>query len=59
LQAKWDEEKAQLQQRKEQFLTEQLEVMEMVHRALCSMIVVEVKVEDQVPQQVAILEEVI
>jgi len=31
LQVKWDEEKAQLQQRKEQLLVEKLEVKEMVH----------------------------
>jgi hypothetical protein len=59
LQAKWDEEKAQLQQSKEQLLAEQLEVKEMVHRALRSVTVVEVKTEERVPQQVAQLEEVI
>jgi hypothetical protein len=48
LQAKWDEEKAQLQQSKE-----------MVHRALRSVTIVEVKIEERVPQQVAQLEEVI
>jgi hypothetical protein len=31
LQAKWDEEKSQLRQRKEQFLTEKLEIKEMVN----------------------------
>jgi hypothetical protein len=56
---KFDEEKSQLQQEKEQFLTEQLEVKEMVNRALHSVTVVEVKDEDRVPQQVAQLEEVI
>jgi ribosomal protein S3 len=50
LQAKWDEEKVQLQQSKEQLLTEQLEVKEMVHRALHSVTVIEVKVEERVPQ---------
>jgi hypothetical protein len=59
LQAKWDEEKTQLQQSKEQLLAEQLEVKEMVNRALRSVTVVEVKTEEQVPQQVAQLEEVI
>jgi hypothetical protein len=59
LQAKWDEEKSQLQQSKEQLLAEQLEVKEMVHRALRSVTVVEVKTEERVPQQVAQLEEVI
>jgi hypothetical protein len=43
---KWDEEKAQLQQSKEQLLTEQLEVKEMVHRSLRSVKVVEVKNEE-------------
>jgi outer membrane protein OmpA-like peptidoglycan-associated protein len=47
LQVKFDEEKAQLQQEKEQLLAEQLEVKEMVNRALLSMTVVEVKVEEQ------------
>jgi hypothetical protein len=56
---KWDEEKSQLQKRKEQLLAEQLEVKEMVNRALCSVTVVEVKAEERVPQQVAQLEEVI
>jgi hypothetical protein len=50
LQAKWDEEKAQLQQSKEQLLAKKLKVKEMVHRALRSVIVVEVKDEEQVPQ---------
>jgi hypothetical protein len=59
LQVKFDEEKAQLQQGKEQLLAEQLEVKEVVNRALCSVTVVEVKAEDQVMKQVAQLEEVI
>jgi hypothetical protein len=59
LQVKFDEEKAQLQQAKEQLLTEQLEVKEMVNRALRSVTVIEVKAEDQVMKQVAQLEEVI
>jgi hypothetical protein len=50
LQEKWDEEKAQLQQSKEQLLTEKLKVKEMVHRELHSVTVVEVKTEEQVPQ---------
>jgi predicted nucleic acid-binding protein len=50
LQEKWDEEKAQLQQRKEQLLIEKLEVKEMVHIALLSVTVVEVKTEERVPQ---------
>jgi hypothetical protein len=36
LQAKFEEEKAQMQQEKEQLLAEQLEVKEAVNRALCS-----------------------
>jgi hypothetical protein len=59
LQSKWDEEKAQLRTKKEQLLTEQLEVKERVNRALRSVTVVEVQTEEQVPQQVAQLEEVI
>jgi hypothetical protein len=52
LKAKWDEEKAQL-------LAEQLEVQERVHKALHSVTVIEVKMEDRLPQQVTQLEEVI
>jgi hypothetical protein len=59
LQAKWEEEKAQLQQSKDQLLAEQLEVQERVHKALRSVTVIEVKMEERVPQQVAQLEEVI
>jgi hypothetical protein len=40
-------------------LTKQLEVKETVNRALRSLIVVEVKAEDEVMKQVAQLEEVI
>jgi hypothetical protein len=40
-------------------LTEQLEVKELVNRALCSVTVIEVQAEERVPQQVAQLEEVI
>jgi hypothetical protein len=32
---KWDEEKEQLQQIKEQLLVEKLKEKEMIHRALC------------------------
>jgi hypothetical protein len=52
LKVKWDEEKAQL-------LAEQLEVQERVHKALHSVTVIEVKMEDRLPQQVTQLEEVI
>jgi hypothetical protein len=50
LQVNWDEEKEKLQQSKEQLLTKQLKVKEMVHKALRSMTVVEVKNEERVPQ---------
>jgi hypothetical protein len=43
LQEKFDEEKSQLHKEKEQLLTEQLEVKELVHRALRSVTVIEVK----------------
>jgi hypothetical protein len=56
---KFDEEKSQLQQGKEQLLAEQLEVKEAVNRALHSVTVVEIKVEDRVTQQVEHIEEVI
>jgi hypothetical protein len=59
LQAKWDEEKVQLQKEKEQLLTEKLEVKERVNKALFSVTVIEVKAEERFPQQVAQLEEVI
>jgi hypothetical protein len=59
LQMKFDEEKSKLQQEKEQFLLEQLKLKEMVNISLRSVTVVEVKAEDQVPQKVAQLEEVI
>jgi len=42
LKEKWDEEKAQL-------LAEQLEVQERVHKALHSMTIIEVKMEDCLP----------
>jgi hypothetical protein len=50
--AKWDKEKAQL-------LVEKLEVHERVHKALDSVTVIEVKMEDHLPQQVTQMEEVI
>jgi hypothetical protein len=59
LKAKWDEEKAQLQQCKDQLLAEKLEVQERVHKELHSVTVIEVKMENRLPQQVNQLEEVI
>jgi hypothetical protein len=59
LQAKWDEEKAQLQQGKEQLLAEKLAVKEAVNRALRSVTVIEIKAEDQVTKQVDQLAEAI
>jgi hypothetical protein len=43
---KWDEEKEQLQQSKEQLLVEKLKLKEMVHRELLSMTVVEVNTKE-------------
>jgi hypothetical protein len=40
-------------------LAEQLDIQERVHKALLSVMVIEVKIEERVPQQVAQLEEVI
>jgi hypothetical protein len=59
LQAKWEEVKATLQQDREHMITEQLEVYERVHKALHSMTIIEVQIEERVPQQVAQLEGVI
>jgi hypothetical protein len=59
LQGKFDEEKSQMQQGKEQLLVEQLEVKEVVNRELFSMIVIEIKAEDRVTQQVEKLAEAI
>jgi hypothetical protein len=59
LQTKWEEEKAEIQQSKEQLLTEKLEIKELVNRALHSVIVIEFQTEERVPQQVAQLEGVI
>jgi hypothetical protein len=50
LQEKWDEEKEELQQSKEQLLAEKLEVKERVNRALHSVTVIEVQTKEQVPQ---------
>jgi hypothetical protein len=50
LQAKWNDEKAQLQQGKEQLLAEQLEVKEAINRALRSMTVIEVQTKERIPQ---------
>jgi hypothetical protein len=52
LKLKWDEENAQL-------LAEQLEVQERVHKELHFVTVIELKMEDYLPQQVTQLEEVI
>jgi hypothetical protein len=51
--------KQELQQSKEQLLAEQLEVKERVNRALRSVTVIEVRLKNEFPQQVAQLEEVI
>jgi hypothetical protein len=59
LQVKFDEEKAQLQQEKEQLLMEQLEVKEAVNKELLSVTVLEIKAEDRVTQQVNQLAEAI
>jgi hypothetical protein len=59
LQANFDEEKAQIQQGKEQFLMEKLEVKEVISRSLRSMTFVEIKAEDRVTQQVEKLAEAI
>jgi hypothetical protein len=50
LQAKWEEEKSVLQQDREQLLTEKLEVQDRVHRALRSVKIIVVYIEEQVPQ---------
>jgi hypothetical protein len=47
---KWDEEKAQLQQSKDSLIAEKIEVQERVHKALLSVTVIEVKIEECVPQ---------
>jgi hypothetical protein len=59
LQAKFEEEKAQMQQEKEQLLAEQLEVKEAVNRALHSVTGLEPQAEDQVTHQVEQLTEAI
>jgi hypothetical protein len=59
LQTKFEEEKAQIQQEKEQLLAEQLEVQEAVNRALRSVTGLEPKAEDRVMHQVDQLAEAI
>jgi hypothetical protein len=46
LQAKFEEEKAQMQQGKEQLLAEKLKVKEAVNKSLCSVIGLEPQAED-------------
>jgi transcriptional regulator of met regulon len=59
LQAKFDEEKAQLQEEKEQLLAKQLKVKEAVNREMLSVTVLEIKAEDRVARQVNQLAEAI
>jgi hypothetical protein len=59
LQEKFDEEKSQMEQGKEQFLVQQREVKEAVSRELHPVTVLEMKVEDQITQQVEKLAEYI
>jgi uncharacterized protein YaaN involved in tellurite resistance len=59
LQTKFDEEKAQMQQEKEELVAGQLEVKEAVNIALCSMTGLEPQAEDRVEHQVEKLEEAI
>jgi hypothetical protein len=49
LQEKWNDEKSQLQQEKERFLAEQLEVKEVVNRELHSMTFIELQSEERIP----------
>jgi hypothetical protein len=49
LEERFDEEKSQLHKEKEQLLVEKIEVKEMVHKELISVIVIEVKAEERVP----------
>jgi hypothetical protein len=49
LQEKWEEGKIQLQQSKDQLLAEQLETQEIAHKALRSVTIIEVKMEDRLP----------
>jgi hypothetical protein len=58
-QTKFEEEKVQIQQDKEQLLTEQLEVKEAVNKSLLSVTGLEPKVEDRVEHQVEQLVEAI
>jgi hypothetical protein len=59
LQTKFDEEKVQMQQEKEQLLAGQLEVKEAVNRALRSVTGLEPQAEDRVEHQVEQLVEAI
>jgi hypothetical protein len=59
LQAKFEDERAQAKQEKEQLLTKQLGVKEAVDKALFSMKVLEPKVEERVEHQVVHLTEAI
>jgi hypothetical protein len=59
LQAKFEAEKAQMQQEKEQLLAEQLEVKEAVNRALHSVTGLELQAEDRVTHQVEQLAEAV
>jgi hypothetical protein len=59
LQVKFEEEKVQMQQEREQFLAEQLEVKEAVNRALLSVTGLELQEEDRVTHQVEHLVEAI
>jgi hypothetical protein len=49
LQEKWNEGKEQLQQSKDQLLADKIEVQERVHKALHSVMVIEVNIEECVP----------
>jgi hypothetical protein len=59
LQVQWDKEKAKLQQRKEKLLIEKIQIKEQVNRELLSVIIIELRDEEQIPQQVAQLAKVI
>jgi hypothetical protein len=59
MQEKFDEEKEEIQQSKEQLFTKKLEVKDRVNKEIRFVTLVEFQTEDQVPQQVAQFEEVI
>jgi hypothetical protein len=59
LQVKFEEEKVQMQQEREQLLAEQLELKEAVNRALLSMTRLELQEEDRIMHQVEKLAEAI